>query len=130
MYDDQNEYERAIVNCEIALSERNRVPTVKKRMTGYSKNCRRLSWRRVSPKPCQSSERMEPGTYAPVVRPTDKPISLNPTGKKTGLSELGTTASVDMSKLLPGRFRELYNRTARLEHPGQEELSKTENGFG
>lgn len=56
---------------------------------------------------------------------TEVPIPLHPTGKKIGLPEPRTAASVEMLKLLSGGIRELYSRKSCLEEPDQEELNKT-----
>lgn len=58
----------------------------------------------------ESVERIALGIYAPMARMTERPIPLDPTGKKTGLPEPGTAATVNIVEILPGSLRELYGR--------------------
>lgn len=59
-------------------------------------------------KHCEFSDEIGTGTYVYVlmVRVTEGPTLLNPTGKKIELPQFRTAASLDMRKLLPGRLQE------------------------
>lgn len=64
-----------------------------------------------------------------MVRTTEVPIWLDPTGKKTGLPEPRTAANVDMLQLLPDRLRKLYDGKECLRESDQEALNTTGKRF-
>lgn len=76
-------------------------------------------------KPYESTELIRLGTYAPMVRMVDGPITLNSTGKKIRLLDQRTVARVNMLNQLPGRLHELYSGKACIKQPNQEVLRKT-----
>lgn len=60
-----------------------------------------------------------------MVTTTERPITFDPTGKKHGIPKPGTTGSVDMLKLLPGRLPELYSGNGCLIDPDHEAFNRT-----
>lgn len=129
MYDDRIGYKGAIVNNKIALSEKSEVPGVQDKVIGYLKERRGEAWHRGLLKCFESAECIGLWTYAPMVRTIERPISLDPSGKKIGLTESGTAVSVKGLKLLSSGLRELYCGTACLREPDQEALNKPEKAF-
>lgn len=65
------------------------------------------------------------GAYDPMVRWTEGLVSSDPTDKKIGLPDPGTTESVYMLNVLPGRIRELYSGKAYLKEQDSYTLRKT-----
>lgn len=66
---------------------------------------------------CETAKRIGLGTYAPMDWTTEIAIQIELTGKKTGPSEPGNAASLDMLKLLLGTLHELYSGKACIEEP-------------
>lgn len=52
-------------------------------------------------------------------------IQLDPTGKRIGLPDTGTTAIVDLLELLAGKPRKQQSSRACLKEPNQESLRET-----
>lgn len=57
---------------------------------------------------CESTELIRLKTYAPVVKNTERPVPLNPTGKRVGLSEPGDAGSANILEMLPDMPGKLY----------------------
>lgn len=76
---------------------------------------------------CEFAERIEFPTYAFIVATTDRPIPLDPIGKKIGLPEPGIVASLVMLEIFPGRLRKFYSGKVCLREQGQKALNETKH---
>lgn len=73
--------------------------------------------RRKFVKFCQFVDWIGLGTYAPLLKKTQRPVLLDPTGEKIGLHEPGAAESVNILELLTGRLLGLYSIKACLREP-------------
>lgn len=59
-----------------------------------------------------------------MVRATERSVPLDQTDKKIGLPEPAVAGSLDIRKLLPGRFRDLFKGIVCVKVPDQKALRK------
>lgn len=87
------------------------------------------AWHQGLLKPCESADRIELGIDALIVRVTEGPILLDPSGKKIGPPERDTTASIVVRKLLPGMLQEWYCGKVRPHDPDHKALKRPKVAF-
>lgn len=114
------------MNTQIRIAHSSRVPAVQGNVVRYIEERSSEAGHRGFLLRCESADRIRPLTYAPMVRGSERPIPMDPGGKKLGLPKPGTAASLDMCSLLQGRLWDLYCRSACLQKLDYEAPKKTE----